>query len=67
MDEFLKALNDIRRQRGLPPLEKLPLPPYCSFCGEGRNDVAALVEGREAFICDRCAAEAQRMMGRPQG
>lgn len=63
--EVLNALNDIRRLRGLAPLEKFPLPPYCSFCGEGKSDVGALLEGRDAYICDRCAKEAQKMMGRP--
>jgi hypothetical protein len=60
--EVLNSLNDVRRLRGLPPLTAFPQPPYCSFCGEGKDEVGALVEGLNAFICDQCAAEAQRLM-----
>jgi hypothetical protein len=63
--DFLRALNDVRRIRGLEPLEAMPEPPFCSFCGEGKNEVGALVEGLNAHICDQCAAEAQRLMRRP--
>ena len=65
--EFLSCLNDLRRFRGLEPLDALPEPPFCSFCGEGKNEVGALVEGLNAFICDQCAAEAQRLMRKPPG
>lgn len=58
--EVLNALNGVRKLRGLAPLEKFPLPPYCSFCGEGKDAVGALLEGRDAYICDRCAREAKR-------
>jgi hypothetical protein len=34
----------------------------CSFCGKGEADVAKLVAGLRAYICDRCAAEAIRIM-----
>jgi len=60
--DVLNALNDLRRLRGLKPLEALPEPPFCSFCGEGKNEVRALVEGLDAIICDQCAIEASRLM-----
>jgi hypothetical protein len=63
--EVLNALNDLRRFRGLQALNALPEPPFCSFCGEGKNEVGALVEGLNAAICDQCAAEAQRLMRKP--
>lgn len=60
--ELLNALNEVRRVRGLKPLHAPPKPPFCSFCGEGKDQAAALVEGLNAFICDRCAAEGQQVM-----
>jgi hypothetical protein len=63
--EVLNALNDIRKIRGKPPLSAFPQPPYCSFCGESKDEVGALVAGDSAFICDQCAAEAQRLIRKP--
>jgi ATP-dependent protease Clp ATPase subunit len=37
----------------------------CSFCGKGQAQVAKLVAGSRAFICDRCAAEVIRIMDTP--
>jgi hypothetical protein len=34
----------------------------CSFCGKNAAQVAKLVAGRGAYICDACTAEAQRLM-----
>ena len=34
----------------------------CSFCRRSEADVAKLVAGPRVFICDRCAAEAVRIM-----
>jgi hypothetical protein len=34
----------------------------CSFCGKTAAQVSKLVAGRRAYICDACAAEAQRLM-----
>jgi len=62
---MLDTLNGIRKLRGLQPLRAFPEPPFCSFCGEGKNEVGALVEGLNAYICDQCAAEAQRLMRKP--
>ena len=63
--EVLKALNDVRKLRGKDPLSVFPQPPFCSFCGESRDQVAALIAGDSAFICDQCVAEAQRLIRKP--
>lgn len=34
----------------------------CSFCRRSHAEVTKLVAGPRAYICDRCAAEAVRMM-----
>lgn len=34
----------------------------CSFCGKRASQVAKLVAGRRAYICDACAATALRLM-----
>ncbi len=35
---------------------------YCSFCWRSKNEVNFLIEGKEGFICDRCAQEASRIV-----
>ncbi|MGV6875893.1 ClpX C4-type zinc finger protein [Pseudochelatococcus sp. B33] len=27
---------------------------YCSFCGKSQHDVAQIVAGKDAFICNEC-------------
>ena len=39
----------------------------CSFCGKGAAQVAKLVAGPKVYICDRCVAEASRIMSAPGG
>ena len=34
----------------------------CSFCGKSEDQVARLVAGAKALICDQCIAKAARMM-----
>jgi ClpX C4-type zinc finger protein len=63
--ELLDATNQLRAMRGEPPLSELPTPPYCSFCGRAKSECGALVEGEmtagdNAYICQRCVAEAHR-------
>ena len=36
--------------------------PFCSFCGAGKNEVAAMVAGPVAYICTDCIAESQRIL-----
>lgn len=33
-----------------------PTPPFCSFCGKGSNQVAQIIPGNDANICDQCVA-----------
>lgn len=35
---------------------------YCSFCWRSKEEVNFLIEGKEAFICDKCAKEADRIV-----
>ena len=37
----------------------------CSFCGRGAAEVSKLVAGPRVYICERCVAEAQRIMNTP--
>lgn len=39
----------------------------CSFCGKDENQVAKLVAGPHAYICDACVAEAKRIMDSSPG
>ena len=55
------AINDLRQMQGRVPIPLhesnpliQPVPPLCSFCGRGSNQVRKLVAGANAFICDEC-------------
>ena len=37
-------------------------PPFCSFCGKGKNQVSVLIEGPSAQICDECVVLCQDMV-----
>lgn len=37
----------------------------CSFCGRHHSEVAKLVSGRQAYICDQCIAVAHRVANDP--
>jgi ATP-dependent Clp protease ATP-binding subunit ClpX len=37
----------------------------CSFCGRSEEQVARLVAGAQALICDQCIAKAARIMQQP--
>jgi hypothetical protein len=39
----------------------------CSFCGRSAAQVSKLVAGPKVHICDRCVAEASRIMNTPGG
>jgi hypothetical protein len=39
----------------------------CSFCGKSAAQVAKLVAGHGAYICDTCTAEALRLMADSDG
>ena len=57
------AINDLRQMQGRVPIPLhegdhsiQPVPPLCSFCGRGSNQVRKLVAGANtnAVICDEC-------------
>ena len=31
-------------------------PPYCSFCGKGKDEVKTIVKGPAVYICDECVS-----------
>jgi len=35
---------------------------YCSFCWRSKKEVLLLVEGKDGFICDKCIAEAEKIL-----
>ncbi len=62
--EVLNAANELRKLRGEAPLEGVPEPPFCSFCGRSKGEVGALAEGPSVYICLACANEAARLLRR---
>jgi hypothetical protein len=63
LEELHNATNKLRKMKGQPPKPFVPAePPFCSFCGKGRNEVRALVEGPSVYICDECVASAQQIL-----
>ena len=49
--EFEKALTQLKRSK--PSSKKEP--PFCSFCGKGKNEYLHLIGGnKSAKICDQC-------------
>ena len=59
-----KAANELRKFRGLKeiPFIENPEPPLCSFCGLGKNQYTAIVEGPGVYICDECVAMCQEIL-----
>jgi len=39
---------------------------YCAFCWSGKEEVRFLIEGKEGYICDRCAQEAYKIVNAEQ-
>ncbi len=35
---------------------------YCSFCGKSQHEVAELISGAQAYICDECVAHAAEII-----
>lgn len=38
---------------------------YCDFCGKSDEEVTKMIDGKHAFICDRCVEAATKLI-RPQ-
>lgn len=34
---------------------------YCDFCGKPDDEVLKMVDGKHAFICDRCVEAARKL------
>lgn len=54
--EFLRMANDLQRQFDGRPT------PHCSFCERSQDEVAAMIEGARAWICDACVNEAMTLL-----
>ena len=39
----------------------------CSFCGSGKQDTLMLIEGLDAYICDKCVGQAQLLVQQELG
>ena len=39
---------------------------HCSFCNRQKSDVVLLIEGKDAYICERCIHQAERMIKQEQ-
>lgn len=37
-------------------------PPFCSFCGRGRDEYDRLVQGPQAYICNLCLDASARLV-----
>ena len=55
----LKAASE--RLRKLKNVKKEP--PFCSFCGKGKNEYLHLIEGKKANkICDECIFDCMHLL-----
>ena len=59
---LLQAENQLRAVEGLLTRKTRSEGPFCSFCGNPKSDVAALVEGKNAYICLECTQLARRLL-----
>lgn len=53
----LGRLLELKARRPVPIVRGEP--PYCSFCGRGRNEYRRIVGGPKVMICNDCLADAQ--------
>ena len=68
--EVQEAINALRILHGEQPIDYLPIdqtnstpvPPLCSFCGKGKNQVRAMVAGPSAHICNECIVLCQSIV-----
>jgi ClpX C4-type zinc finger len=60
--ELQEAFNALRKLKGEPPIDYLPInkanstpvPPICSCCGKGKNQVRTVLPRVAAHICNEC-------------
>jgi hypothetical protein len=56
-------LSEACKLRGEPTKPSIrPEPPFCSFCGKGKNEVRGLVQGPSVYICTECVALAVKLI-----
>jgi ATP-dependent Clp protease ATP-binding subunit ClpX len=39
----------------------------CSFCHSGKHETLMLIEGMDAFICDKCVTQANQLLAQELG
>lgn len=61
--ELTATKNELRKSRGEPAEQAVrPEPPYCSFCGKGKNEVRGMVSGPSVYICAECVEAAATLI-----
>ena len=61
--EIHDASDKLRALRGTGPKSRPePEPPYCSFCGRGKNEYRHIIEGPSVYICDLCVSGCQDIL-----
>jgi len=71
--EIEEGMRKLQAEMGLPANTQprpADVPPLCSFCGAGRNNVRFMFSGKPEgvgppFICADCIEVAQSMMSQP--
>ena len=66
--ELHAAINAFRQGKEPIPftetnLNESVVPPYCSFCGKGSNQVRRLIAGPAVYICNECVLLAVDILG----
>lgn len=46
--ELRRILKEVRG------IHKMGKPPFCSFCGKGKDQVSLMIEEGDVCICDKC-------------
>ena len=63
MQQLHEATNKLRVLAGEEPKPfTKPVAPYCSFCGKGKNEVSAMLQGPNVHICNECVRACQMLL-----
>ena len=63
MRELIDAENELRKMAGEPEKQYIKAePPFCSFCGKGKNEVKAMLTGPSVYICNECVLKCQKIL-----
>ncbi len=61
--ELRDAANRLRALKGEAPEPRVEIePPFCSFCGKGKNEYRQIVQGPSVYICDECVLKCQEII-----